>query len=450
MKGFRKRLSALLVTAAMAAAVVVPAAAAGSDYTPVAAQNVKFKKILVVDADANLPAVSFAYTVEIPDDDIAGTTTTLPVYKGVGTPGIANVSYSSSDSFDSPTKVTNYKTVTKDITVTMTGIEFTEPGVYRYYIKETKGTSGVYYDVSASALTTEDDLYRTLDVYVEDDPSVTTGKGLKVTGYIMYDGKIIAAPPSSSSATSGTAITSETSIAEVNGTQANTVTGATKTDNYMNYFSSYSLTFGKVVTGNQGSRDKYFELTLELTSPSDATFTVDVSHADAKLPDTVNKATDASFAKKTNTTEISATANTAVTTKFYLQHGQYIIVKGLPVGTEYTLSEVADGYTSTAGIAASVSVINWDGTDGYDALSDAVTGTVKALDDSDTTTDDGDLQTGFTNDKQGVIPTGVLLTMTPIIVVAVVVVAGIAFFAVRNAKRKALELADADSEEEAE
>ena len=266
----------------------------------------------------------------------------------------------------------------------------------------------------------------------------------------MYDGKIIAAPPSSSSATSGTAITSETSIAEVNGTQANTVTGATKTDNYMNYFSSYSLTFGKVVTGNQGSRDKYFELTLELTSPSDATFTVDVSHADAKLPDTVNKATDASFAKKTNTTEISATANTAVTTKFYLQHGQYIIVKGLPVGTEYTLSEVADGYTSTAGIAASVSVINWDGTDGYDALSDAVTGTVKALDDSDTTTDDGDLQTGFTNDKQGVIPTGVLLTMTPIIVVAVVVVAGIAFFAVRNAKRKALELADADSEEEAE
>ena len=52
-----------------------------------------------------------------------------------------------------------------------------------------------------------------------------------------------------------------------------------------------------------------------------------------------------------------------------------------------------------------------------------------------------------TNDKQGIIPTGVLMTMTPVVVIAVIAVAGVAFFVVRGAKRKAVELAEADAEE---
>ena len=459
MKGFRKSLSALLITAAMAATVVVPAVAAGTNYEPIAAQNAKFKKILVIDSNADIPTLSFDYTVAS-GTAIAATATTLPVYAGVGSPTIATVPFSkTTDSVDSPTKVADHQTITKDITVSMSGITFSEPGVYRYIITETVPASrlgGLYYDVLATNLTSETgrDYKRTLDVYVEDNGTDSSGKKLlKVTGYILYDGEVTTAPPSSSSASSGTAITSETTITvDVNAAQTNVVAGETKTDNYMNYYTSQSLTFGKVVTGNQGSRDKYFKLTLELTSPVATTVAVDVSNADPSLPSAtnLNKATDPSYAEATNTTSITLTANTKVTTNFYLQHGQYIIVNGLPIGTVYNLTETEEGYTKTAGITAAVSVINWDGVAGNDAMTDPTSGTI-TLDDGDATTNtDGNIETGYTNDKQGVIPTGVLLTMTPVIIVAVVVVAGIAFFAVRSAKRKALELADSDSEEEAE
>ena len=458
MKGFRKRLSALLVTAAMTAAVVVPAAAAGTDYDAITPKDATFTKYLLVDQTAVAPSATFSYTVEKPESAIAGTSTTLPVYIGTGTPVIADVAFAPSDTAETSTLLTNYKTYKKTITIDLdtaaNGVQFKEPGVYRYYIKEAdSAVAGMYCDVSTTALTTEGDLYRTLDIYVEDNGTDATSgnKILKVTGYIMYDGKITAAPPSSTSATSGNAINTTKQI-EVNSSATDGVSGAAKTDNYINYYTSQSITIGKTVTGNQGSRDKYFKFTLKLTSPVDSKLSVDVSNADASVPAAanLNKATKAAYAGIANPTTIDLTAATEVSTDFYLQHGQYIIVNGLPVGTTYALIEDAEDYTSTAGIAQAVSAINWDGAAGNDALSDAVTGTIAVDDNDSSTTGDGDIHTGFTNDKQGVIPTGVLLTMTPVIVVAVIVVAGIAFFTVRNAKRKALELADADDESDAE
>ncbi len=460
MKRFRKKLSALLVTAAMAATMALPAMAAGSNYTPVAAQNATFTKYLIVDGDATAPSVSFSYTIS--SEEVTAITPgdgdTLPVYKGTGTtdsPSIDVVSFDKGDTAESSTILAGYKTYKKTITVNMSGVTFSEPGVYRYYIKEVvpegdSAIAGMYYDVdysSAAALPENGDLYRTLDVYVEDTGA--TDKTLKVTGYIMYDGKVTTAPPSGTTTGANAAIT-ETKAIEVNTANGAEVPDATKTDNYANYYASQSLTFGKVVTGNQGSRDKYFKMTLTLTSPVAANVAVDVTNADATLPaaENLNKATDTSYAGKTNPESITLTAGTAVTTEFYLQHGQYIIVNGLPAGTRYALTEESEGYTSTGGIAQSVSVINWDGVEGNDALADAVSGTI-AVDDGDAqTTGDGDIHTGFTNDKQGVIPTGVLLTMVPVIVVGVVVIAGLAFFAVRSAKRKAIEAAEADADSE--
>ena len=456
MKGFIKSLSAMLITVVMAASVAMPVSAAGS-YTPIAAKNATFNKYLLVDGDATAPATTFSYTISSTDvtEILPGTSTTLPVYKGTGTPTIADVSFATTDTAETSTLVTGYNTYKKTITIDMSSVSFTEPGVYRYYIKEVKPQTpvgGMYYDVDAVTpdLTQDGDLYRTLDIYVEDD-SATAANTLKLTGYIMYDGMITDAPPSGTPTSTSSAIT-DTKAIEVNTANGAEVANANKTDNYVNYYTSQSLTFGKVVTGNQGSRDKYFKMTLSLKSPVDATVTVDVSNADASVPAVanLNKATDTSYAGATNATSIALTANTAVETAFYLQHGQYIIVNGIPVGTDYELTETPEGYTSTEGITQTVSVINWDGVAGNDALSDAVSGKIKVDDGSDTTTDDGDIQTGYTNDKQGLIPTGVLLTMTPVIVVAVIVVAGVAFFAVRSAKRKAYELAEADSETDAE
>ena len=449
MKTFKKRLSELLITAVITATMAVPAMA-GSDYNAVTAQDATFTKYLLVDSNAVAPSATFNYTISSAEvTPVAGTADTLPVYQGTsGTtaPAIAAVTFAPGDTADA-TSLAGKKTYKKTITISMNSAPFTEPGVYRYYIQETTPTpavAGMYYDVDAvtPVLTTNGDLYRTLDIYVEDNGTDNTGKLLKVTGYIMYDGKVTAAPPSSTNASSGTAITGAKTIA-VNTANGAEVDGATKTDNYVNYYTSQKLTFGKVVTGNQGSRDKYFKVTLKLTSPVATTLSVDVSHADSAVPAAanLNAATDSTFAGTANPTSISLTAGTEVSTDFYLQHGQYIIVNDLPIGTAYALSEVADGYTSTNGITQSVSVIDLDNDQTNDALNDAVSGTIAV---------GTDIHTGFTNDKQGVIPTGVLVTLTPVIVIAVIVVAGIAFFVVRSAKRKAVELSDAEAEEENE
>ena len=135
-----------------------------------------------------------------------------------------------------------------------------------------------------------------------------------------------------------------------------------------------------------------------------------------------------------NVTTITATAGTAVSTDFYLQDGQYITVKGIPAGTVYALTEVEEGYKKTATIAAelstfSVDTTNDDPTVTYEELIDNVSGTI--LNDN--------IYTGYTNAKDGILPTGILVKATPVIVIGVLAIAGVVFFAVRNAKNKDLD-----------
>ena len=235
---------------------------------------------------------------------------------------------------------------------------------------------------------------------------------------------------SAGGAQSGNSAITATQAIEVNGTTTSGVKDAKKTDRFVNFYDAFSLTFGKEVTGNQGSKDKYFKLTLSLTSPVTVDFTVDISKADASI--TGNSAT--TYSNVSNVTTITATAGTAVSTDFYLQDGQYITVKGIPAGTVYALTEVEEGYKKTATIAAelstfSVDTTNDDPTVTYEELIDNVSGTI--LNDN--------IYTGYTNAKDGILPTGILVKATPVIVIGVLAIAGVVFFAVRNAKNKDLD-----------
>lgn len=441
MKKSTRLLSAALVTTFIAGILALPAAAAGSNYTAVAAQDTSFTKYLLVDKGQKAPKIDFTYTVAS-GAAIAPTTSTLQVYPGVGTPDVKTVSFTTTDTPEATSLNANYDTYMKTIEVDFktSAITFSEPGVYRYIITENNNSgSGVYYDVDPSD-PTDSSLYgtriRTLDVYVEDDLS-TDAKDLIVTSYVLYNGTVTTAPPSASTASNGTALTATTPvITPASPTNGQEPSGATKTDRIVNYFTTYKITFGKEVTGNQGSRDKYFKLTLTLTSPVDATLLVDISKADAAAG-----TNDATTVSGSNPTTISLTANTASATDFYLQDGQYITVAGLPVDTVYALTEDAEGYTSTEGIVQALSTLNWDddastgtATDGFDALSDAVNGTIT----------NADIHTGYTNDKQGIIPTGVLVKIAPVIGVGLIIVAGVIFFAVVTTRNR--EQDDLDTE----
>ena len=196
----------------------------------------------------------------------------------------------------------------------------------------------------------------------------------------------------------------------------------------MNYYKSYDLTISKEVTGNQGSRDEYFLFTVVINAPAGSKFAVS---ADSNMDSVV--AANTINGEHTNSSEILTVAEgaTSVSREFWLQNGQNVTITGIGENTTYSVTEGFDtnsplGYTVSAKV---------NGND--QALTDnGFSGTITA-----------DTLAAFTNAKNGVIPTGVLLTATPVIVVGVLVVAGIAFFAVKSAKRKAAEAAEAESED---
>ncbi len=105
-----------------------------------------------------------------------------------------------------------------------------------------------------------------------------------------------------------------------------------------------------------------------------------------------------------------------ITHDFYLQHEDYIIVKGLPKDSGYALTEDREDYASTEASASNVVLTIGTGTDTHD-FDDPASGSIASA----------DIYTGFTNNRDGTVPTGVLLSYTPAAVVGIIVIAGIIF-----------------------
>ena len=411
---FIKRLSAVLVTAAVATAVVLPICAAEKTYDGLSAdtpcKTFTFDKYLILDKNYNVPDATFNFELA------ASTThesegTKEGIVTGVKFGGDAisstnqiNVEFSHTDTTytnaDLPsdynvTLTADQKCVKKSATIDFSGVAFTEPGIYEYTLTENIAGTG-----SASV----DDITRYLYVLVEDD-STATEDHLKLAGYFL--------------STAG-------------------LDASAKSDGFRNRYPSFTLTFGKEVTGNQGSKDKYFKFTLKTTTdiPDTDVFAVDMTNATTNPTKTTATVYEASVMADANDVITITGAQLKAGKDFYLQDGDYITILGLPENLAYEVTEVSeDDYTAANGISAANSSLDYDGTAGYDALSDLPSGTISA-----------NVYTGFTNNKEGVIPTGIILSALPVIIVGIVVAGGVVFFAVRNAKRKAEEASEADAE----
>ena len=374
--------------------------AAGTNYgvTIEGTKTTTFDKFLVMDNQANVPNATFTYAVtagnaKAYDVDgkkfqvLAGVDADKITMAGVGTNTANTIAYTPADTTanDENTMVKNYDKTTekyalKTATLNFSKVQFTEPGVYRYIITES-GTN--------QAITNDADLTRVLDVYVN-DASTETEKKLTIAGYVLHsnenDERDVAAGENAGS--TGTYV-------------------ATKSQGFTNEYDTSDLTFKKEVAGNQASHDKYFKFTVKITDAVKGTvYTVDVTGADDQSK--TNAATIAENAGKENVKTMTVGADGTISQDFYLQHGQEIKIQGIAKDTKYDVTEEKEDYKSEAKAVT-----------GY---TDDVSGKIVST----------DLKTSYKNTRDGVIPTGVIMTVAPFAAVTLLGAAGMVTIKMRK------------------
>lgn len=450
----KKRISAVIASMALAASMMtVFPASADYKYSPVAGENTQFDKYLVMDEDANVPVVSFEYTIAAGEaQSFSESGRTMAVYPGP-TPekiAITGTGITDSDTADSKFEIgfsaedtakttaasdelvkgldTGEKFAKKTAKLDLSAVQFTEPGIYRYIITETKGT--------AAGITYDEDLTRVLDVYVEDVTDEDGEPGLAVTAYILH---ATDAPVSLSGdyGSDGNVIQQsadpETEGEEGEETPAETPDDDKKSQGFTNEYTSHDLVFSKTVSGNQASKDKYFAFTLNIEGAVPGTV-FDVSYADDSNDNTVDGDADVNIAASPNNAttviteaveqpaKLTAGEDGKVTQVFYLQHGQKIAVRGLAEGTKYSIDENEEDYAP--------SYVTDDTDDTTAAKKDVA---------SNSTGIKKDVKIDFTNTRSGNIPTGLLLSIAAPAVIGLITLAGIIFLAYRNRRRESEE-----------
>lgn len=366
-----------------------------------------FDKFLVMDSQANVPNATFTYAVTAGNAKaydvagkkfqvLAGVDADKITMAGVGTPTANTIAYTPADTTanDENTMVKNYDKTTekyakKTAKLDLSDVNFTEPGVYRYIITE----SGIN-----QAITNDADRTRVLDVYVN-DASTETEKKLKIAGYVLHSNE-----------------NDEPDVAAGDDFGSTGSYVATKSQGFTNEYDTSDLTLRKQVEGNQASRDKYFEFTLNIDKAQPNT-KYDVVIADADGTSKANAATIEANAGKANVTSITTDGAGKATQKFYLQHGQQVTVQGIAKDTTYAVTENAEDYKSTANTAENPAVTIKADTDSAE-----VNGTIASK----------DLTTGYLNTRKGTIPTGVIMTVAPFAAVTLLGAAGMVTIKMRK------------------
>ncbi len=400
------KLSISLLSAILSAGYITGSAlpaVASPEYTPVAGTFTEFDKYLVMDEQANVPNVNFEYTVsngESQTYDIDGKK--FEVLSGAsadGTPVITGTSegvisfepYDTTTLFEDKAEGDLVKDIEegekyakKTARVDFSDVTFSEPGVYRYIITESGTNQGV---------TNDTDPTRTLDVYVTDNE----GK-LEVSAYVLHSD------------------VSDIIINEDYGTDGNVKDN--KSQGFTNEYDTSDLTVRKEVSGNQASRDKYFEFTVAISDAVPGTV-YDVILKDCDAQTGVNDATVSENENKINPGKLTVGKDGTVTQKFYLNHGQQIEIQGIAKDTSYKVTENPEDYKQTANTADEAVISIQDGTVSADTSGEITS---------------ADITTGYLNTRDGIIPTGIFMSAVPF--AAAVLIGGIGIATIVLKKRK--------------
>ena len=367
------------------------------NYTSINGTTTSFDKNLIIDKDANVPAATFSFTITSGSAS-AATENAMAVLAGPtadNAPSITNAvftpddaAYESAQPGDIITLGGNEKYASKSVTIDFTGVSFDEPGIYRYIVSETP--------LEQPGAFTQDQNPKTLDVYVTDDNG-----SLTIASYVLH---------SDSAAPVRNATGGSQDVAEALSAVANKVTG------FINRYSTKNLTIKKQVSGNQASKDKYFRYTLNITNAGAGSKIIADVSTNAEVQPLTNSATvynGETMGNANNVTVLTCDENGAFTQDFYLKHDQSITLKQLPAGASWTLSEAAEDYASQDLSALDAAE--------YSANS----GTIA----------DQDVTIGLMNTRNGVIPTGIMLSIAPYLLMVLLAGAGMVLAGRKHAVR---------------
>lgn len=431
---------AMALAVMMALSCGTPAlAAAGQTYTSTDGANVViFEKYLTMDKEANVPNITFNYTIAAGTAQNANVDNqTVQIYAGndatrvQGFPSIAQnqavfaVGQQTYDTVQaSPSTLqsqhndasmnalldevsldSDKKYARKDVKVDFSGVYFKEPGIYRYIITETASASNLL----SHGVTDDDDLTRVLDVYVVNDGYNGTKPKLKIEGYVLHN-------------------TEATDSVKADGSSQQ----ATKADGFQNDYETENLTIRETVDGNQASRDEYFEVTVKISDAIAGT-KYDVT-GDF---DQTTQVTPINTTQHTNPTSIVVGADGTVTTTYWLQHGQEITINGLAKNTQYDINEnpttlFNEGYTPSA-------TIEGDTKTGAGEANNIAMVPLAAASNKTLVEDTGiqaDSKVIYLNTKEGVIPTGVVMAVAPFAMVTLLGGAGAVSVMMKKKKGK--------------
>lgn len=333
--------------------------------------TVQITKYLVMDKDANVPNVDFEFTIA------AGKATTVGQEQQVVYAGVDGAEITDKASF--ATDSTTYDTVQEGDTVTLTSEQkYAKDDVTVDFSKVTFTAPGLYH----YTVTEKDTSY--------------TGITKDAKTYDLY---VLVAVDEAKDSTDGLYIAGATfSHMEGEG-------DTTKLAGMTNTYTTHNITLSKTVTGNQGDKNKYFEFTVTINNAIPGTVYDVKGIFDASID------TDEDIE---NPSQLVATKDGTLTQTFYLKHGQSIVINGVAKDSTYSIAETSytsDGYNTTFTINGET--VNFDN------------GRTVAADDV----------VAFTNNKQGNVPTGILLETAPYMILGAVVLAGIVVLFVTRRRR---------------
>ena len=338
----------LLAFVLLLGTTAITASAAETTYQPIGGSTTLVKN-LVVDSDANIPSITFAYTIRrgTPEEATATTIEILESPLGGGSIGTAVFSNDDTENTinglpsdtDRSNPTAGKKYAQKSIAITFPVGTFTKPGVYRFVINETNNSlPGVTYDSNST---------RYLDVFVV----VNENNELSVDSYVLRD--------------------AATDIG-INGKY--TSNPDEKSSGYINTLTQYDFDFSKTISGNQGDKNKRFNFTLNITGANPGTYPIIANDVEG------------------TPTSITVGANGTATGEYSLTNGSTVKVIGLNAGAECTVTEDEDDYTPTHSLDS---------------------GTAVSGNSSGVVTLNSDHGVAFTNTRNGIIPTGIIMTIAP-------------------------------------